>query len=249
MSSSLRPRCLRAPVRFPTAAAGSFECGVPGARRRPSARARRRTRRDRGRVADARRGVRIHTVHVRTCTKMPSTWTLILGVILASPKAASRRPCGRDLWGLAPRCHASAGYWTGRMSAERAGADRGGPMSQTEVERTLGGVLADAVPAGRRVSFLESSWRRTSSRRCFECHADDWGPHRQSSTTGSGRLHRGKERSKRLSAPFTPADPTGGVVKGVEHAPRTCAAPFGTVPASTPSGCLRARLRGLGGHQ
>ena len=66
------------------------------------------------------------------------------GVILASPKAASRRPCGRDVWGLAPRCHASAGYWTGRMSAERAGADRGGPMSQTEVERTLGGVLADA---------------------------------------------------------------------------------------------------------
>ena len=228
----LRPRCLRAPVQFPTAAAGSFERGVSGARRVPSARARRRTGRERGRVAD--RTSRCADSHSSCADLHQSAFHLDsqIGVILASPKAAARRPCGRDVWGLAPRYRASAGHWAGRMSA-RAGADRGGPMSQTDVERTLGRVLTDAVPAGSfrtrpgRVSFLESSWRRTSSRRCFECHADDWGTYRRSSTTGSvgsisstptiaepgdhrgGRERRKRETRKRLSAQFAPADPRG----------------------------------------
>jgi hypothetical protein len=55
-------------------------------------------------------------------------------------------------------------------------------MGQRDVERRLGRLLTDAAVqqcflqdrARRgRVSFVESSWRRTSSRRCFACHADD----------------------------------------------------------------------------
>jgi hypothetical protein len=67
-------------------------------------------------------------------------------------------------------------------------------MGQRDVERRLGRLLTDAAVqqcflqdrAWRgRVSFVEPRWRRTSSRRCFACHADDWGACRRSSTTGS----------------------------------------------------------------
>lgn len=66
----------------------------------------------------ARRGVRIHI-----CADLDQSAFHLdspIGVILASSKAAARRPCGRDLWGLAPRYRASASYWAGRMSAEQA---------------------------------------------------------------------------------------------------------------------------------
>ena len=107
-------------------------------------------------------------------------------------------------------------------------------MSQTDVERTPGRVLTHAAfrqgsfrTRPGRVSFLESSGRRTSSRRGFECHADDWGTRRRSSTTGSvgsisstptiaepsdhrgGRERRKRETRKRLSAQFAPLPPGG----------------------------------------